>query len=249
MLNRVAHIRKKTYFCAAVSAECIKTYHFKSKKQVDELLGNHTRAHQDSNRKSIKAIALHLSGSKSAGGAGARTVISRTEEEAILIDFLGEYAFWTENIDADTYIAEGAEQKVYFNETKNTVFKVNSGIFYASWADYFHSLLLHNFFFSDTAYTFLGMKMENNELFAVVEQPFIAENEGTNLARVKAFLAKLNFVNNRNNDYKNEALGIIIEDLHDENVLTKNGILYFIDTVFYITPNFHKNPFIDWDML
>ena len=30
--------------------------------------------------------------------------------------------------------------------------------------------------------------------------------------------------------------GIILEDLHDENVLTQNGILYFIDTVFYINP-------------
>ena len=29
-------------------------------------------------------------------------------------------------------------------------------------------------------------------------------------------------------------LGIILEDLHDENVLTQDGILYFIDTVFYI---------------
>ncbi len=28
--------------------------------------------------------------------------------------------------------------------------------------------------------------------------------------------------------------GLIIEDLHDENVLTSNGILYFIDTVFYL---------------
>ncbi|WP_366518144.1 hypothetical protein [uncultured Mucilaginibacter sp.] len=26
--------------------------------------------------------------------------------------------------------------------------------------------------------------------------------------------------------------------MHDENVLTRNGILYFIDTVFYLTGNF-----------
>jgi len=38
----------------------------------------------------------------------------------------------------------------------------------------------------------------------------------------------------RNNDYFNPKLGIILEDLHDENVLTNNGILYFIDTVFYL---------------
>lgn len=31
-------------------------------------------------------------------------------------------------------------------------------------------------------------------------------------------------------------MGIILEDLNDENVLTNNDIIYFIDTVFYIKP-------------
>jgi Serine/Threonine/Tyrosine Kinase found in polyvalent proteins len=42
------------------------------------------------------------------------------------------------------------------------------------------------------------------------------------------------FINNKNNDYCHEYLGIIIEDLHEENVLTSNEIIYFIDTVIYI---------------
>jgi uncharacterized surface protein with fasciclin (FAS1) repeats len=42
------------------------------------------------------------------------------------------------------------------------------------------------------------------------------------------------FLKIKNNDYFNPQLGIILEDLHDENVLTSNGILYFIDTVFYL---------------
>lgn len=46
------------------------------------------------------------------------------------------------------------------------------------------------------------------------------------------------FENNRNNDYINHELGIILEDLHDENVLTRNEILYFIDTVFYLNEKF-----------
>ena len=46
------------------------------------------------------------------------------------------------------------------------------------------------------------------------------------------------FRNNRNNDYIYDDLGIIIENLHDENVLTKNEVLYFIDTVFYTTDRF-----------
>lgn len=48
------------------------------------------------------------------------------------------------------------------------------------------------------------------------------------------------FLNTKNNDYYNPDLGIILEDLHDENVLTENGILQFIDTVFYIKENFYE---------
>lgn len=48
------------------------------------------------------------------------------------------------------------------------------------------------------------------------------------------------FENIRNNDYFNKNLGIILEDLHDENVLTQNGVLFFIDTVFYIDESFWK---------
>jgi Serine/Threonine/Tyrosine Kinase found in polyvalent proteins len=46
------------------------------------------------------------------------------------------------------------------------------------------------------------------------------------------------FENNKNNDYINIELGIILEDLHDENVLTFDGNLFFIDTVFYLKNNF-----------
>jgi len=54
----------------------------------------------------------------------------------------------------------------------------------------------------------------------------------------KAFLENNGFINKKNHDYYNKELGLILEDLHDENVLTQNGMLYFIDTVFYIiNPN------------
>ena len=51
---------------------------------------------------------------------------------------------------------------------------------------------------------------------------------------VEQFMNSNGFQKIRNNDYFNSNLGIILEDLHDENVLTSNGILYFIDTVFYL---------------
>ncbi|MGI9191547.1 MAG: hypothetical protein ACR2IL_05445 [Chitinophagaceae bacterium] len=31
---------------------------------------------------------------------------------------------------------------------------------------------------------------------------------------------------------------MILEDLHDENILTRNGVIFFVDTIFYLLPSF-----------
>lgn len=49
------------------------------------------------------------------------------------------------------------------------------------------------------------------------------------------------FINKKNNDYYSKELGIIVEDLHDENVLTNNGILFFVETGFYLTKEFNES--------
>lgn len=115
---------------------------------------------------------------------------------------------------------------------------MNDAIYYTSWLDYFFNLLLHNFFFPDTAYKLTGFIKENNFLFAVVQQQFVELTEYTDLEEVKKFMELNGFINTRNNDYFNPELGILLEDLHDENVLTRNGVLYFIDTVFYLNAAF-----------
>ena len=76
--------------------------------------------------------------------------------------------------------------------------------------------------------------MDKN-LYPVVEQPFVKATDKTDLDKVRTFLENNGFTNIRNNDYQNDYLGIILEDLHDENVLTQDGVHYFIDTVFYIS--------------
>ena len=48
-------------------------------------------------------------------------------------------------------MSEGAEQKVYLKDTEHVI-KLNDAIYYNSWKDYLYNLLLHNYFFSDTAY-------------------------------------------------------------------------------------------------
>lgn len=102
-------------------------------------------------------------------------------------------------------------------------------------------MLLHNYFFPDTAYNLIGFTKENDVIYAVVQQSYVSINDSTDLEKVKEFLTLNGFQNKRNNDYYNPDLGIILEDLHDENVLTRNGVLYFIDTVFYLTETFWDN--------
>ena len=163
----------------------------------------------------------------------------KSEEAKRLESYISEKNLWVENIDFSQYVSEGAEQKVYLNDSEH-VLKLNDAIYYNSWKDYFYNLLLHNFFFSDTAYELRGFTKDNETIYAVVKQNYVSITSGTNLSEVKTFLTLNGFENNRNNDYINRELGIILEDLHDENVLTKNEILYFIDTVFYLTEEFWK---------
>lgn len=113
------------------------------------------------------------------------------------------------------HVSEGAEQKVYLVDGKY-VLKLNDAIFYNSWTDYFHNILLHNYLFEDTAYSLEGFYENEEVLFAVVKQPFVVATSKTDLLTVKEFMLQNGFQNNRNNDYINHELCIIIEDLHDD---------------------------------
>lgn len=184
----------------------------------------------------IQAIADYLKNGAQTSSTSQEDKYYKKEETKELIKYISENNLWIE-IDTSQYVSEGAEQKVYLKDTEK-VLKLNDSIYYTSWKDYFYNLLLHNYFFPDTAYNLKGFIKDNNVLYAVVEQSFVSITGRTDLNQVKAFLTLNGFKNNRNNDYYNPELGIILEDLHDENVLTKNEVLYFIDTVFFLTEIF-----------
>ena len=181
----------------------------------------------------IQTIASFLRRSETSSGLVKEDKYFKEKETKSLIEFIEQNKFWVENINLENYISQGAEQKVYLKDDKS-VLKLNDSIYYTSWIDYLNNLLLNNYFFSDTAYKLLGFYTNENILYAVVEQPFVKATEKTNLELVKQFMLSNGFENSRNNDYINRNYGIILEDLHDENVLTQNGFLFFIDTVFYI---------------
>lgn len=176
----------------------------------------------------IQAIAGYLRDGLETSSAveGAKQI--REQERKRLEVFISENDLWLNSIDFSQYVSEGAEQRVFLNDSEH-VLKLNDAIYYNSWKDYFHNLLLHNFFFPDTAYELIGFTRENEVLYAVVKQAYVIITQNTDLSQVKAFLGANGFINNRNNDYIHPNLGVILEDLHDENVLTRNDIFYFKD--------------------
>ncbi len=188
----------------------------------------------------IKTVASYLRTSQKASPLAKEKHENKSKETESLINFAKENNLFYHKINENNYISEGAEQKVYI-KNQQYVLKLNDAIYYASWEDYFHNLLLHNYFFADTAYQFLGFYKKEKELFAVVKQHFVESDTLTDLKLVKTFLINNGFKNTRNHDFYHPELGIILEDLHDENVLTKQDILYFIDTVFYIKPEVFWN--------
>ena len=165
--------------------------------------------------------------------AGGKAVADKKSERQRLEDYISGNDLWVNLEQIGPYLTEGVEQNVYRCDS-NSVIKLNTSVYYSSWQSYLHSLLMNNYFFPETAYELIGFIRRNGELNAVVKQPFVKATEATDLELVKQFMAANGFVNTKNNDYRNDELGIKLEDLHDENVLTNEGVLQFVDTVFIL---------------
>jgi hypothetical protein len=91
-------------------------------------------------------------------GAGP-TVKSEFESRSIIkkkqVEFLRSHAqkvgLWIESLPKGSqYLTEGGESKVYLSDDGQFVFKVNDAGYYATWTEYFDSLLLHNLIFSNS---------------------------------------------------------------------------------------------------
>jgi hypothetical protein len=131
------------------------------------------------------------------------------------------------------YLTRGGEAKIYLSADKLNVIKVNDAVYYATWAEYFNSLVLHNILFPNTNYSLLGFLESDGNLTVVLSQPFI-EGEQAKLESIKAFLSFNGFENTKRQDYYNREFGLMLEDMHDENIIARQDVLFFIDTVFYI---------------
>jgi hypothetical protein len=192
---------------------------------------------QVSNGYAVQAAASYLRASESASPLVKQPKQAKNQQKNRLIKYASENNLWFDKSNLKNFLDRGGEQKVYLIDGKNVI-KVNSSIYYDNWLDYFNSLLLHNYFFPDTSYELIGFILDGG-LFAVVKQPYVKATQLTDLDFVEKFMSDKGFYRVikeaiPTNDYKNSELDISIEDLHTENVLTKEGELCFIDTIFYI---------------
>ena len=160
-------------------------------------------------------------------------IIKKEQAELLKIHSTKNNLWLKELPDDSLFLARGGEAEVYLDKDNRSVIKLNDAIYYATWLEFFNSVVIHNLLFKDTAYTFLGFTEKDGSLRAVLRQSFITSDEPVDLADVKQLLAYNGFENTRRNDYLNKGLGLILEDIHDENVILNSGILFFIDTVFY----------------
>jgi len=98
----------------------------------------------------IQTIANYLKNGETTSQSIENAKYFKSEETQRLENYIILNNLWVKNIDHSQYISEGAEQKVYLKDSEY-VFKLNDAIYYTSWRDYLYNLLLHNYFFPDTA--------------------------------------------------------------------------------------------------
>lgn len=130
-------------------------------------------------------------------------------------------------------IGAGAEQRVYLHPDGREVVKANTGTYHGNWLEFFNRLLCHAILFPATKYTTIGFTTVEQTFAVLMQQQFALLTEGAPRSIVEPYLKQHGFTRTKNDDYYNTALGIILEDLHDENVFLLEGQILFIDPVIY----------------
>ncbi|GGH82161.1 hypothetical protein HNQ91_005735 [Filimonas zeae] len=115
--------------------------------------------------------------------------IVKEQQARFLTSYASNHGLWLPSLPAGSqYLIEGGESKVYLAADRKNVIKTNDAGYYATWGEFFNNLVLHNLFFPYTGYSFLGFTEIDNELRAVLHQPFI-EGEQAELEHIEGVLA------------------------------------------------------------
>ncbi len=118
-----------------------------TKYELQHLISGKSSASYDA---LIQTVARYLRSGKRTGPMAQEKHQNKGEETKKLKAYAKANHLLLENLSQENFISSGAEQRVYI-KGESHVIKLNDAVYYASWEDYFHNLLLHNYFFADTA--------------------------------------------------------------------------------------------------
>lgn len=165
--------------------------------------------------------------------------IIKKEQAELLEKFAFEKNLWLSQFPSEeTFLARGGEARVFLDIDNRHVIKLNDAVYYATWLEFLNSILLHNLIFPNTAYQLIGFSKADSSFIVALRQPFVISDANAELDNIKSLLEFNGFKNTRRHDYEHKQLGLILEDMHDENVIVNSETLFFIDTVFYtVTPS------------
>jgi hypothetical protein len=103
--------------------------------------------------------------------------VIKEEQDRILENYSNENNLWVTGLPIeDRFLTRGGEARVYLDNDGKNVIKVNDAVYYATWLEFFNSILLHNLIFPNTAYSLVGFIKEEDVLYAIVKQPFISSD-------------------------------------------------------------------------
>ena len=155
---------------------------------------------------------------------------------------LASAEFWHQHKVANDYavqlggeMMDGMEHSVY--PDGRFWHKGNPAEMQRTWLRYFHRLALHQVLFPETALEFLGfIKSDTGKLYAVTSQLHIHAQRGATPAEVEIEMKRRGYLRISDMpdhpDYYNPTAGIMIDDLHDQNVVVlETGELVIIDPI------------------
>jgi hypothetical protein len=149
-----------------------------------------------------------------------------------LEDFAKSSNLWVENYDKlGEYIDKGMESQVYLSKNGSKLYKINDLEFYDTPVEFLESLDLHNTLFPESAYTLIGFtrRVDTDNFSFILEQPFIEADRGATQEETEKEMNSLGFTRIEENTYSNGE--VTVEDLHQANVLYKDGSIFIIDPV------------------
>lgn len=127
------------------------------------------------------------------------------------------------------------ENETYYDESSHRWIKRNNMFMHSTYLEFFHRLALHNYLFPEAPVRLEGFVVNDNELMPVFSQPHVQADRGATLAEVVKYMSRMGFKQKRGPDFYNPNTGVLVEDLHDENVLVSpDGHLYIVDPVIFL---------------